>query len=139
MENINLEPPIIDQKQELEKLADSIKKIKANIQELRAAQLQAEERVAAIIGVKEEGTISQKTPTFKVSSVGGLTRNLELHDPNWYKERLGERFEELVSTKLSIKVAEFRRASSEEQAILMENMVIKPKKPTIKVELREEE
>ncbi len=131
--------PVQDPKAELDQLAQQLETVKTKIKDSRDRQALIEERITALVGVKEEGTISQKTSQWRISTTGGLTRALELHDPEWYRVRLGSsRFDELVIIKLSIRTAEFRRASQEEQAILMENMLTKPRRVTVRIEPREE-
>ncbi len=131
--------PVQDPKAELDQLAQHLEMVKIEIKEGRDRQALIEERIAALVGVKEEGTITQSTGQWKISTTGGLTRALELHDPEWYRVRLGSsRFDDLVSIKLSIRTAEFRRASQEEQAVLMENMLIKPRKVAVKIAPRGE-
>ena len=130
--------PIQDPKAELDQLANHLETVKQRIVYQRKTQQKIEERIAALVGVKEEGTITTRTSTYKISTSCGLTRNLELHDPDFYRAELGDRFDDLISIKLSIKIAEFRRASQEEKAIIMENMIIKPRKTTVKIEPREE-
>ena len=128
-----------DPKAELDQLAKHLTAVRRNIAEQRDQAARIEERIAALVGVKEEGTISQKTSQWKVTTTGGLTRALELHNPQHFKMQLGaERFDDLIRVKLSLNLAEFRKASVEEQKILAEHMIVKPKKVTVKIEPREE-
>ena len=132
-------PPIQDPQAELDMLAQQLYMVKLEMKDQRDRQLLIEERIAKLVGVKEEGTISQKTRDWKISTTGGLTRAIEMHDPEHYRKHLGEeRFNDLLSVKLSIRTAEFRRASQEEKNILMEHAVIKPRKVTVKIERKED-
>ena len=102
MENLeqNIDSPAPGPRIEVDQLAKRWADIKNKIGELKELQLQVEERITSLVGVKEEGSITQKTSNFRVTTTGGLTRSLELHDPEYYKERLGERFGDLINTKL---------------------------------------
>lgn len=127
-----------DPKSELDQLAKHLTAVRRKIAEQRDQAKLIEERIASLVGVKEEGTISQKTSQWKISTTGGLTRALELHNPEYFRLKLGQdRFEELVRCKLSLNLAEFRKASMEEQKILAEHMIVKPKKVSIKIEPKE--
>ena len=139
MEYTNIkEGQIQEPRAELNNLADHLELVKEKIRKQRERQGQIEERIVELVGVKEEGTITQNTKKWKISTTGGLVRSLESHDPEAYRAQLGDRFDDLVSIKLSIRTADFRRASQEEQAVLMEHMVIKPRKTAVKVEPKEE-
>ena len=130
--------PIQDPRAELDQLCNHLAAVKTQIEESRETKTKIEERIASLVGVKEEGSISQKTPTYRITTTGSLTRSLELHDPEVYRAQLGDRFEKLVRTKLSINMAEFRIATPGEQAVLMEHMIIKPRRTAVKIEPREE-
>lgn len=122
---------------EIDELADELHHTKTAIARMRERQLELEEALAKLVGTREEGTISFTTRSWKVSTTSGLNRVLELHDPEWYRARLGDRFDDLLTTKVNLRVGEFRRATSDEQRVLMEHMVIKPKKIAVKVESSE--
>lgn len=123
--------------QEIDELADELHHTKAAIARMRERQLELEEALAKLVGTREEGTISFSTQSWKVSTTSGLNRSLELHDPEWYRERLGDRFDDLLTTKLSLRLSEFRRATADEQRVLVEHMVVKPKKVAVKIESAE--
>ena len=123
---------------ELEELASRWQETKERLAKLREYQLDLEERMTALVGVKEEGTTSAKTRNFRVTTTGGLNRVLEYHDADYWRRELGEAFDEVLTSKLSLKLSGFRNADQAVQDKLMAHMVIKPKKVALKVEQLEE-
>ena len=135
--NNNLVPPQ-DPKSELDQLANELQWIKQKIADHRQVAEDIEERISALVGVKEEGTISQKTKNWRISTTGGLTRSIEMHNPEYFRLKLGQdRFEDLIRVRLAVNTAEFRKASQKEQSVIMEHMVIKPRKVSVKLLPRE--
>ena len=126
-----------DPKVELEQLATLHSQAKARIAAAREYMVQLEERIAKLVGVKEEGSTTMRSATYKVTTTGGLNRVLEVQDPAYWRDQLGADFDDLLTEKLTLKTAAFRQASPDIQAKLMEHMVIKPKKVAVKVEAKE--
>lgn len=126
-----------DPRAELEQLAHLHSQAKARVAVAKEYMAQLEERISKLVGVKEEGATSMKSATYKVTTTGGLNRVLEVQDPQFWRDQLGADFDDLLTEKLTIKTAAFRRATPDIQAKLMEHMVIKPKKVAVKIEPKE--
>ena len=139
MESENLQQrPTQDPRSELDQLASDLQWIKQKIADHQQVAKDIEERISALVGVKEEGTISQKTKNWRISTTGGLTRSIEMHNPEYFRLKLGQdRFDDLIRVKLAINTAEFRKASPKEVDVIMQHMVIKPKKVSVKLLPRE--
>lgn len=139
MESENLQQrPTQDPRSELDQLASDLQWIKQKIADHQQVARDIEERISALVGVKEEGTISQKTKNWRISTTGGLTRSIEMHNPEYFRLKLGQdRFDDLIRVKLAINTAEFRKASPKEVDVIMQHMVIKPKKVSVKLLPRE--
>ena len=124
---------------ELEQLAKHWRELKLKQAELRETQLDIEERIKALVGVKEEGSISATTDSYKVKTTGGLTRKLDTNNYEGLKESLGaEEFDRLIRVKLDVNVRELKDSPSPVRDMLYRNMVIHPKKVAIQVEPRED-
>jgi hypothetical protein len=126
--------PTANPKAELEQLAKLLLESKGRVTKLRDYMAQLEARITELVGAKEEGTTTMRSDSYKVTTTGGLTRVIGLHDPAYWRERLGSDFDDLLTEKVTLKTTGFRRASSAVQDLLMEHMVIKPKKVAVKVE-----
>ena len=139
MESENLQQrPTQDPRSELDQLDSDLQWIKQKIADHQQVAKDIEERISALVGVKEEGTISQKTKNWRISTTGGLTRSIEMHNPEYFRLKLGQdRFDDLIRVKLAINTAEFRKASPKEVDVIMQHMVIKPKKVSVKLLPRE--
>tara|TARA_R110002012_G_scaffold39644_2_gene109565 strand:+ start:1445 stop:1834 length:390 start_codon:yes stop_codon:yes gene_type:complete len=124
---------------ELEQLARHWRELKLKQATLRETQLDIEERIKALVGVKEEGSISATTDNFKVKTTGGLTRKLETNNYEELKASLGaDEFNRLIRVKLDVNVKELKNTFGESRDLLYSNMVIHPKKVAIQVEPRED-
>ena len=124
---------------ELEQLAKHWRELKLKQVELRETQLNVEERIKALVGVKEEGSISATTDSFKVKTTGGLTRKLETNNYEELKASLGaDEFNRLIRVKLDVNVKELKDSPSPVRDMLYSNMVIHPKKVSIQDEPRED-
>tara|TARA_R110000796_G_scaffold129250_4_gene244955 strand:- start:2420 stop:2812 length:393 start_codon:yes stop_codon:yes gene_type:complete len=124
---------------ELEQLAKHWRELKLKQVELRETQLNVEERIKSLVGVKEEGSISATTDSFKVKTTGGLTRKLETNNYEELKASLGaDEFNRLIRVKLDVNVKELKDSPSPVRDMLYSNMVIHPKKVSIQVEPRED-
>ena len=124
---------------ELDKIAEYLKGLKDEQARIKDLIAEAEERVTALVGVKEEGTITQRTESWKVSTTGGLNRSLDTQDPDVFKEALGDEFSNFITTKLALNLRNFRTATDDIKAKIMNHMTIKPRKVAIKIEPREDD
>jgi hypothetical protein len=126
--------PTNNPREELESLAKYRKKIIDEIAELRKLKDEAESRIVELVGLKEEGTTTRRSNSFVVKTVGGLNRKIETKDYKILEAQLGENFTDLINVKMDLNLTNFRTADDSVVKILMEHLVMSPKKPYIKIE-----
>ena len=126
--------PTNNPREELESLAKFRQKIIDEIAELRKLKDEAESRIVELVGLKEEGTTTRRSNSFVVKTVGGLNRKIETKDYKILEAQLGENFTDLINVKMDLNLTNFRTADDSVVKILMEHMVMSPKKPYIKIE-----
>tara|TARA_A100001201_G_C4062973_1_gene193272 strand:- start:732 stop:1127 length:396 start_codon:yes stop_codon:yes gene_type:complete len=126
--------PTNNPREELESLAKYRQKIIDEIAELRKLKDEAESRIVELVGLKEEGTTTRRSNSFVVKTVGGLNRKIETKDYKILEAQLGENFTDFINVKMDLNLTNFRTADDSVVKILMEHMVMSPKKPYIKIE-----
>lgn len=128
--------------QEIDRLAYEWSKAKRKEAEARERRADIEERIAAIIGVKEEGTVTLNTDWYKITTNGGFNRsvdrkvldNIERDIPPQY---LGMVFD----YKPSLRLKEFRtlkKTDPEIHRLVSKCITAKPKKTAISVKKLEQ-
>lgn len=126
----------LDPNAELDLLGKRWTETKQRIGDLRNYLAAVEERISELVGVKEEGSTRTQTNTFKFTTTGGLIRTLDQRPISEWQADLGSSFDDILAVKLQLKVAGYRRANDAAKIVMDQNMTIKPKRPTVKVEMK---
>lgn len=119
----------------LDQLAFALEKAKAEESAAKANRLKIEDAIAAEIGVKDEGTTTQKTEFYKISTTGGVTRKIT--DLVQLMGAAGELSNSLVRTKHELNTTQLKaiRTGNPDLYIEISRFIeTTPRKPSIKVE-----
>lgn len=120
---------------EIDLAAYSLEQAKAAEAQARDARIAAEEHLIALVGLKEEGTMTAKTDYYKVATTGKLTRTLNLEEAAMLPDDL---FAEITRTKHELDVKALKAlatARPEDYRAALRAVVTKPAKAAVKVEL----
>lgn len=125
---------------ELDQLAQTWRELKAAEDDFRKRRIEAEQAILAAVGVKEEGTTTEKTAFFKVTTTGKLTRSLDA--AAWESVR-GDFPDALapVTYKPALDLRQLRALEKANPALYAkacECITTKPAKPAVSVELKED-
>lgn len=105
--------------------------------EARQNRISAEESVIALVGLAPEGTQTEKTQYFKVSTVSNLNRSLVPNGEDII-EAEGERYlDKIVRYRPEVSVSGLKALASQEPEVyarIIKAIITKPAKPSVKVE-----
>ena len=122
----------------LEQLARNHNETIKKINDLEAHLSLVDFQITQIVGIPQsEGTLCRSTPAHKVTARRTITREIEIHDPKFWRNELGAEFDNLLTEKVTLKAAGFMKASQEVKNKIMEHLVIKSEKVAVIVEPNE--
>jgi len=122
-------------------------------EQARNHRLACEERVIALVGLKDEGTTSVKTPLYKISTAASIKRDFikGFEAPCEFRLRVEEMpadgippdvLEKIVRYKAEFDPTAFRRLATADPAayqIACQWVSAKPMKPSVKLEIVQQE
>jgi hypothetical protein len=121
----------------IDQLALNLELAKEEEIKARNARLAAEDALIQAVGLKDEGTVSQKTDWYKVSVTQSLDRKLT----DDYAEKLDSLdptlFCQLIKHKPALNVTAFKHlatANPDAYRLVCSAVISKPSKPSVKVE-----
>lgn len=120
---------------ELDQLAFDLANAKRQEDEAKALRYSIEEQIAAVVGVKDEGTTTQKTEFYKISTTGGVTRKIT--DLDALVQVAGECQDKLIRYKAELNTRHLKAIQDANPALYMDLsrfIEAKPRKATVKVE-----
>ncbi|WP_067515581.1 DUF7173 family protein [Endozoicomonas ascidiicola] len=122
----------------LDKLAYELELAKQSEQQARDLRLAIEQQLCDVVGVKDEGSYSIKGDYYKVTTVSGFTRTLDVEKWQALKNRLPAHVaEKVVRTKLEIDTRQLKSLQGLDPAQynkVAEAITTKPKKVSVKYE-----
>lgn len=122
----------------LDKLAYELELAKQAEQKAKDHRLTIEQQLCEFVGVKDEGSYSIKGDYYKVTTVSGFTRTLDVEKWQTLKNRLPIHIaEKVVRTKLEIDTRQLKSLRGLDPAhynMLAEAITTKPKKVAVKYE-----
>ena len=107
----------------------------------RQHRIECEEKLIELVGLKPEGTQTQKTPYFKVSTVQSLSRTLTPDGEELIEAEGIPIFDMIVRYRPEVSVTGLKALATNDPAVyarVIKAIITKPGKPSVKVELLEE-
>ena len=126
----------------LDRLAFALTEAKRSEALARDARMAAEQAIIDLLGEKDEGTITEKTEWYKVSTTTSLNRSLK---PDWETQLAGVRpsvIQEVIRFKPEISVSGLKHLATRDPSAygqVLKAIVTKPAKTSVKVELLQRE
>jgi hypothetical protein len=105
--------------------------VKAQEAQARADRIKVEEQIAAIVGHKDEGTVTTVTDGYKISVTTKLNRKLDIEA---YENLEVPDFARFVTYKPEIDLKRLRAVEMIDPALVARCVTTSPAKKTIKVE-----
>lgn len=123
---------------ELDRAAFALMAAKDSEQQARQHRIACEQRVIELLGCKEEGSQSEKTAWYKVTTTGSLDRTLVENYGAVLDDLPPEIFNSLIKFKPVLDVRALKTlatANPDAYRVACRAILTKPTKPSVKVEL----
>lgn len=122
---------------ELDMLGQHWREARAAEDAARDERVRVEDQIIALVGVKEEGTLSRKTAWFKLSTTGKLTRSLDDKAFLAIRDQVPDEISPVeFAPKLNLrKLRDLETTHPDAYRLVASCLVTKPAKPAVRVEL----
>lgn len=118
----------------IDQLADKWQHYKLIEQNAAAERKAIELQMAELIDIRLEGSTTEETENFKVSTVGKVTRTLDADTLQEDWQNLPKAVQDCVKWKPQVDTKALRQLEAIDESTLARYMTTKPAKPSFKVE-----